>query len=521
MIFLSQGIMVRQAHHDKICVTLSLVEWGKSVFISASQWLILPFILSISNCVIFYPLVEKSFEVEDKSGSYAIAALYALADKEAPRAGNGGVLQKLNPGNAGFTLSWSEGTDDKTDAYSLRYKVYTSTSDNIHTVADIEANGELLTESTKSMSSLTISNLRIRGTVSYYNVIVQDLFGKKTAYSSISATIIPKYFYALNQSDNSVSIFTVNKTTGELTQINTLIGGNSPSSIYIPPQGNYLYMASTSENKIILYTLDANTGGLTFTNSYSGGSGVISLIADTEGRYLYSADSLSNKIFMFKINSTDGTLTPLTAVSVATGNYPIHLSIDPSGSFVYAMNRDSDSESQFVLNYTTGELTPLVVSSQLTGTKPLQAAIDPLGSYAFATNFIGNSLSNFKIDPVRGELKLYATLTTALSSGPSSLQFHPSGNYLYVAESTANQIRQMSLDRTNGILQPLATATVSQTGNPYYILSDYGGKFLYSVNKTGNSVSLYTIGSDGSLSSNSNYPTGNTPVYGVLYHTVE
>lgn len=117
--------------------------------------------------------------MEDKSGSYAIAALYALADKEAPRAGNGGTLQKLNPGNAGFTLSWNEGSDDKTDAYSLRYKVYTSTSDNIRTVSEIEANGELLTESAKSLSSLTISNLRIRGTVSYYNVIVQDLFGKR------------------------------------------------------------------------------------------------------------------------------------------------------------------------------------------------------------------------------------------------------------------------------------------------------------------------------------------------------
>jgi hypothetical protein len=112
----------------------------------------------------------------------------------------------------------AKGSDDKTDAFSLRYKVYTSTSDNIRTVADIEANGELLIESAKSISSLTISNLRIRGTVSYYNVIVQDLFGKKTAYSSVSATIIPKYFYALNQSDNSVSIFTVNKTTGALTQ---------------------------------------------------------------------------------------------------------------------------------------------------------------------------------------------------------------------------------------------------------------------------------------------------------------
>ena len=68
-----------------------MISWIKETH---SIWKLsfLLLILSISNCVIFYPLVEKSFEVEDKSGSYAIAALYALADKEAPRAGNGGQM---------------------------------------------------------------------------------------------------------------------------------------------------------------------------------------------------------------------------------------------------------------------------------------------------------------------------------------------------------------------------------------------------------------------------------------------
>ena len=108
-----------------------------------------------------------------------------------------------------------------------------------------------------------------------------------------------------------------------------------------------------------------------------------------------------------------------------------------------------------------------------------------------------------------------------MGAGPSSILFHPSGSYFYIAESTDNQIRQMSFDRTNGILQSLPTPTLSQTGTPSYIVTDQGGKFLYCLNKTGNTVSLYTIATDGSLSFNANYPTGNSPVYGVIYSTVE
>lgn len=482
---------------------------------------LLSLLLNLNACFIFYPLLQKSFEKENNSEIYSLAAIYILSDKEFPTPGNGGILEKLDPCNASFTLNWNSGLDDQTDSSDLQYRVYVSQSDNIRTVGEIETNGEALNNFTKGLTSFEITSLRIRGSISYYNVLIQDSVGKKSAYSSVSATIIPKFLYVLNQTDNSISSFTIDKSTGVLTNPTTLAGGNSASSLYIPPRGNFLYQASTGENKIRLYSLNPDTGVLGFVSEFTGGSGVMSLIADQEGRYLYSAESLSSKLFMYSIDSSTGNLSPLASVSVDTGSFPLHLSIDPGGSFLYSMNRDSDTVSQFVINYTNGELTSLVIPTQETGGSPLQAMIDPFGLYAFTVNSTGNSLSNFKIDPIRGEWKRYATLNTAVGNDPKSIVFHPSGNYFYVAESTDNQIRQMNFDRTNGILQSKTSPTLAQTGSPSYLILDAGGKFLYCINRTGNSVSLYSVGSDGALTFNTNYATGNSPIASVIYNTVE
>ncbi|MBK8396746.1 MAG: hypothetical protein IPL26_16125 [Leptospiraceae bacterium] len=106
-----------------------------------------------SNCFIFYPFVADRFEKESNAEEYALAALYFLSDKKHPIPGNNGILEKINPGNATFTLSWNLGLDDKTDSSNLGYKVYVSSSNNIQTVADMEANGEALTNLTNATLS--------------------------------------------------------------------------------------------------------------------------------------------------------------------------------------------------------------------------------------------------------------------------------------------------------------------------------------------------------------------------------
>ncbi|MBF0279269.1 MAG: cadherin repeat domain-containing protein [SAR324 cluster bacterium] len=75
--------------------------------------------------------------------------------------------------------SWNTATDETTATASLVYQVYTSSSNNIDTVANMEANGTVLTSYTANLTSFS------GGTTSYYfNVIVKDEAGNKSAYTS-------------------------------------------------------------------------------------------------------------------------------------------------------------------------------------------------------------------------------------------------------------------------------------------------------------------------------------------------
>ncbi|MCB1176768.1 MAG: beta-propeller fold lactonase family protein [Leptospiraceae bacterium] len=483
------------------------------------MFIILLSLFSGVRCAIFYPFIDKS--EEDKKDILlrnSILFYIFFVDKESPVPGNGGLLSKLNPGNGCFTLSWTKATDDKTETSALSYRVYSSKENNLNSVDEIEKNGEALNNFTTNISSFEISSKRFRTTTMYFNVIVKDNLDKKSNYSSISATIIPMYLYVLNQTANTIGIYTINSDVGTLTLSNTITAGNSASSLYIPPKGNYLFMASASENLLRVYSVTTTNGSLALVQSYTI-NGTTSLLASQEGNYFYSADSTSNTISLFNLDSGSGSLTSNTPTTISITN-PVHLSIDVTGSYLYALNYSSDTVSQYVINNTTGGLTSLVNPTQNTGGKPLQTAIDPKGSFAFVINNSGNSLSNYNIDQVRGEWKRYSPLFTTVGQGPTSIDFHPSGNFVTIAESTDNQLRSLSLNRTDGTLTTIGSAT-SQAGTPSWVIFDFGGKFLYSLSKTSNTIYFYNVTDSGTITLNTTYTTEASPINSVIFHSVK
>lgn len=84
-------------------------------------------------------------------------------------------------------LSWSAASDETDPTSSLRYEVCRSTSNNITSVANCEANGTLVMSLTANTLLYVDSNLS-PNTTYYYNVVVADLNGNKTAYTPVSQT---------------------------------------------------------------------------------------------------------------------------------------------------------------------------------------------------------------------------------------------------------------------------------------------------------------------------------------------
>ena len=129
--------------------------------------------------------VGDNYAVVYLDGSAILNAIVAAPDTTAPTVSDGTITFTSVTSNE-VELYWEKATDDVTSSGKLVYAVYRSTSDNISTVSDAETNGTKVTED-KNINTAADSGLTT-ATTYYYNVVVADEAGNKTAYTANSVT---------------------------------------------------------------------------------------------------------------------------------------------------------------------------------------------------------------------------------------------------------------------------------------------------------------------------------------------
>lgn len=107
----------------------------------------------------------------------------ALVKITYPVPGNSGLITAESAGDI-INLTWTEATDSTTQQSELVYKVFQSSSDNIGTVEDAEANGTALNDWTAAIS--TFSFPRMYDGIYYFNVLVMDTDFNESAYTMVS-----------------------------------------------------------------------------------------------------------------------------------------------------------------------------------------------------------------------------------------------------------------------------------------------------------------------------------------------
>jgi len=118
----------------------------------------------------------------DGSGTVSWAS---PVDSTPPVPGNSGTLTATNSG-VNIVLTWTPATDTVTPQSSLEYTIFYSTSNNINTITNAEANGTVVGMSWSSnLTSKTVSGLTI-GTTYYFNVAVKDAGLNKAVYTTVS-----------------------------------------------------------------------------------------------------------------------------------------------------------------------------------------------------------------------------------------------------------------------------------------------------------------------------------------------
>jgi YVTN family beta-propeller protein len=274
-------------------------------------------------------------------------------------------------------------------------------------------------------------------------------------------------------SDGSVAIYTINATTGALTSttgglIGTGVNGTPEffNSMTFDPSGKFAYAAEGgafpaggfgSSSSVSMFTVNSTTGALTSIGTIAAGAGPDSVAVDPSGMFAYVPNFGSNDVSMYTIDTTTGALASIGTGTIAAGTSPDSVAVDPAGKFAYVTNFGSNDVSMYTIDATTGALASL--GTIAAGTDPFSVAVDPAGKFAYVANTTLNdtdgSVSMYTIDATTGVLTPTGTIATELS--PTSIAIHPSGKFAYVTNSGSNSVSMYSIDSATGTLTLIGT----------------------------------------------------------------
>lgn len=145
--------------------------------------------------------------------------------------------------------------------------------------------------------------------------------------------------------------FKIDQATGALTPVPTFpafITGSEPRGGTIDSTGKYLILADKGDGDVRVYSIDQTTGDLTQVGAPvpTGGDGSFQVVEQTVGstNYVFVNNYYSGSLAVFTFDAGAGTLTAITNSPFDLGlNSPHWIAVDPSGKFGYVANADSSA----------------------------------------------------------------------------------------------------------------------------------------------------------------------------------
>lgn len=161
------------------------------------------------------------------------------------------------------------------------------------------------------------------------------------APNAIASDPTNKFLYVTDGAANQMIGFLI-QTTGALVAMQTPFKtDNLPDAVQVDPRGIYVYVANYNSNDVSAYTIDRGTGNATQvsgTTSYAVDAGPTCLIIEpAEARYIYTSNFLGNTVSGMSLNPSTGALTgvqntpfraagqPTCTAAITHGNHAIEV----------------------------------------------------------------------------------------------------------------------------------------------------------------------------------------------------
>jgi fibronectin-binding autotransporter adhesin len=301
--------------------------------------------------------------------------------------------------------------------------------------------------------------------------------------------------YASNLSANTISVFTADVLTGQLTFARTIStnvnSGSNPRSLAISPDGTRLYVAMQSSGADLgrVFVIDTSTDAVLATILPSGaGPQLVGMAASPDGSRAYATDFDNSALMVIDTSSN----TLLTTVTVGAG--PQGVAVSPDSSRVYVAVTTGNGVR--IVNAATNTTIGATIA---TGPGPTGVAVAPDSMTVYVGNRGGaDTVSMLTVDTNTGSLISRGTIGSGVD--PTSPGVCRSGNTLLASGATFLMNAIASLECFAGVPTFTGGTLRVNTNNLTMALGPTLGAAGGSIDTNGNTLTLSgTLSGSGSL----------------------
>lgn len=328
--------------------------------------------------------------------------------------------------------------------------------------------------------TLAVSGLAGAAALDFVSVAIEGEDGVRGLAGVLQVVVSPDghNVYAVGPSSDAVAVFTRDRGTGALTElevqqdgVGNVDGVSRASAVAVSPDGRFVYVAGAGDDAVASFSRDSATGALTFLEVQKEGTAGVegirfarALAISPDGEFLYASGQTSDAIAVFKRNTLTGWLAFVEVqhegVLGVTGiAEPLGLAISPDGAHLYAASGDQSAITVFARDRATGHLTlrPAPPDTDLGLVGVHSIAISPDGAFVYAPRQGDDTIAVFRREPATGALTLVDLVAQGVDevdglSGVLWAAVSPDGRRLYAASTLDNAVVAFERDIRSGTL---------------------------------------------------------------------
>ncbi len=313
----------------------------------------------------------------------------------------------------------------------------------------------------------------------------------------------------------------LNGETGELTQVSVAGGLENPSFVALDPSGDHLYAVSESSGfngsgGITAFNVNKSTGELTQINQQStGGPGPCHLMVDSTDSMVIVTNYSGGSVSAHPIKA-DGSVGEYTTFIQHEGSsinkrrqeqaHAHSVNIDKTNRFAFVCDLGKDQVLTYAMDVENTKLALSSTVDEVAGEGPRHFTFHPTNQQVYVLNELGCTITLYNLgdDGVLSPVETVPTLPEGWDGENTTADIHtsPDGEFIYASNRGHDSIVIYSIDKSTGKMTFVGHES-SQGKTPRNFAITPDGKFLLAENQDSDSIVSFKREDDGTLT-----PTG-------------